>query len=776
MIELSPRTLEFQVRGMSCAACVGRIERAVRIIPGVADVSVNLATERARIELEQDQNVAVDQIQRAIEQAGYSTTLVGSQVSSEPAALEIDPDGDTELKEINSDFWVSLVLALPIFLISMLPMLWPPIMDQMMQLMMMQQWNWLLWVPATLVQFWPGRRFYRNAYHSLRNWSPDMNFLVAMGTSAAYFLSSLITFFPNWMNRLDQHVYFESSAVVICLVLLGKYLEARSKRSTRNALLGLTRLQPQVAMKQFQGPEQEAFTREVAISEVRVGDRLIVYEGQSIPLDGTIELGSSFVQESMVTGEPIPKEKTVGDRVVGGTLNGNGQLTIRVTAVGQDTFLARMTAMVIDAQAKKPPIQSALDRVVRIFAPTVLVLAVATAIGWWMLAEESAFEKGLLHAVAVLVVACPCALGLASPMSMMVGSGRAAQLGILFRSHEAIEKLARVDSIVFDKTGTLTTGNPTLAGTWPLTPPGSSTIPHTESQLLGLAAIAAKSSNHPIALAIRDAAQELRSMAFVIQSQAVAGKGVQVSLSDQRQLSLGSYAWMKQQGLTSENSDRMQHELSEKGFSISWLALADQPQGQKRLLGALGVQDPVKPEAAESIATLQHQRLRTSILSGDQTVSVQRLAKSLDVDRWLAEQTPEDKGIRIQEYRKSGETVAFVGDGINDAPALANCDVGIAMGSGSDIAISSADIVLPSSFLPQVPLAIGLARQVMRNIYQNLFWAFLYNLMLLPLAAGWLSAWTRWTFSPMLAAIAMGLSSLLVVGNSLRLRRMKGFE
>lgn len=776
MIELPSRTLEFKVLGMSCAACVGRVERAIKKIPGVADASVNLATEMARVDLDPDQNVALDTIQQAIEQAGYTATVIGSATTSADRSLTSDPLLDPELTGLRRDFWISLVFALPIFLISMLPMLWPSLMDLMMRQMPMHYWNWLLWIPATLVQFWPGRRFYRNAYHSLKNWSPDMNFLVAMGTSAAYILSTLITFFPNWLDRFQKHVYFESSAVVICLVLLGKFLEARSKRSTRNALLGLTQLQPQSAMRLTQNSGDGEEISEVPSSELRLGDRLVVYEGQSIPLDGVIESGNSFVQESMVTGEPIPKEKAVGDRVVGGTLNGNGRLTIRVTAVGQDTFLARMTAMVIDAQSKKPPIQSTLDRIVRLFAPAVLVLAIATAIGWWTLADESAFEKGLLHAVAVLVVACPCALGLASPMSMMVGSGRAAQLGILFRSHEAIQRLAQVNSIVFDKTGTLTTGRPTLAGTWPLSKPtetsgtANDTSTLSESQLLGLAAIAAKSSNHPISIAIREAAKGQPSMAFVMQSQAVAGKGVQVQLSDQRRIFLGSYRWMKQQDLTSEGSDRLQQELSEKGYSISWLAQSD------RLLGAFGVQDPIKPQAADSIADLHHQHLKTSILSGDQSISVQRLAKSLAIDRWHAEQSPEDKGRLIQKYRDSGESVAFVGDGINDAPALASCDVGIAMGSGSDIAISSADVVLASSFLPQVPLAIGLARRVMRNIYQNLFWAFLYNLLLLPLAAGWLSAWTNWTFSPMLAAVAMGLSSLLVVGNSLRLRWIKGFD
>ncbi len=762
MVESQSKTVEFEVRGMSCAACVLRVERAIKNIPEVSDATVNLATERAWVQLQSSQNDVIAKVQEAIEQAGYSASRISADEPPDRSALGTSAEFDPELRSLQRDFWISFVFALPVFFISMLPMLWNPLMDQMMKLLSMQGWNWILWSFATVVQFWAGRRFYRNAYHSLKGWSPDMNVLVAMGTTAAYGVSTLITFFPNWLGRHQQHVYFESSAVVICLVLLGKCLESRSKRTTREALVGLANLQPQFAQK-VHGDQ----TTRVPVSEIALGDRLEVFEGQAIPLDGLIEIGSSFIQEGMVTGEPIPKEKTPGDRVIGGTVNGNGRLTIRVTAIGKDTFLSRMTALVIDAQARKPPIQTALDRIIRIFAPTVFLLAIATALGWWMMSTELAFEKALLHAVAVLIVACPCALGLAAPMSMMVGSGRAAELGILFRSQEAIQKLAKIDSIVFDKTGTLTMGKPTLAGSWPLASPHHSI---SETQLLGLAAVAAKSSSHPICLAIREAAKDHRLMAFVMESQAFPGKGVQVRLSDQRQLSLGSYAWMKQQGLSTELSDLLQRRLSEQGFSISWLAVG------KELVGALGVQDSLKTDGEKTIALLHKQGVRTSILSGDQSISVQRVAQELEIDRWAAEQSPEEKGKRIQEYQALGEKIAFVGDGINDAPALASADVGIAMGSGSEIAISAADVVLASSFLPQIPLSIGLARRVMRNIYQNLFWAFAYNIILLPLAGGWLSPWTSWTFTPMLAALAMGLSSLLVVGNALRLRSYQGFR
>ena len=759
--------VEFEIQGMTCAACVGRVDRAILKVSDVARASVNLATQRATIELARSQEGTIDRVQRAIESAGYVATRVpsggrvqGIEENHDQKALG-SSQSNWELDSLRTSFLISCIFAIPVFFIAMAPMLWPPLMDRMTGWMTMDKWNLIQWSLATVVQFWPAARIYRNAFHALKNWSPDMNVLVAMGTSAAYGISSLITFFPSWLGTHHQHVYFESSAVVICLVLLGKYLEARSKRTTQEALYGLAQLQPHTAQKLLDHDQ----TVETPIVEISVGDRLVVLEGQSIPLDGKILSGSSFIQEAMVTGEPIPKEKTVGEAVVGGTVNGNGRLVVEVTATGQDTFLSRMTALVIEAQSRKPPIQSALDRMVRVFAPLVLGLAMATAIGWWVLSEDLAFEKGLLHAVAILVVACPCALGLASPLSMMVGSGRAAQLGVLFRSHEAIEKLAKIDAIVFDKTGTLTKGKPALEGIWPVDTGSESS---SSDSLLGLAGLAAKSSKHPIATAIAHSAKSRRSMLMVMQSQTFGGKGIQVRLSNQRQLSLGSYAWMKELGVANQRSDRLHEDLASRGYSISWLAI------DNAIAGAFCVHDPIKPEAAQTVAALEKMHLGTSMLSGDQPVSVQNIAGQLQIDRWFAEQSPQDKSLRIQEYQSRGMKVGFVGDGINDAPALSTADVGIAMGAGSDIAISSADVVLASSYLPQIPLAIGLARQVMRNIYENLFWAFAYNIVLIPLAGGWLTPWTNWTFTPMLAALAMGLSSLLVVANALRLRSYQG--
>jgi len=777
--------IEFEVRGMTCAACVGRVERAVARVPGVRSVSVNLATERASIEVEQSdiqitKHVA-EQVIEAIEGSGYETQRIypGHRQGQGSSTLQGDLDAADASHESNLDqsqrLWrewlMSLTFALPIFVLSMGPMLYPPWMDWLMQFMSMRSWNFLLWALATPVQFGPGWRFYRNAYYSLKAWSPDMNVLVALGTTAAYLFSSLITFFPNALGSTDRpgssplHVMFESSAVVICLVLLGKYLEARSKKFTKDAIESMSKLQPATA-RLLVGADEQTQSRQIPVSELTVGDRVEILAGSSVPIDGRIESGNSFLEESMITGEPIPKEKGVGDSVIGGTVNGNGRLVIRVTATGSQTFLARITTMVAEAQSNKPPIQSLLDQIIRYFAPAVVALALLTAIGWWALSSENKLSNALIHSVAVLVVACPCALGLATPMSMMVGSGRGAELGILFRSQEAIQKLASVQSVVLDKTGTLTKGKPAFRGAWVLS---SSDNSLSLDELYGLGSIASRSSDHPVALAIREGTQGVRAKGILMESNAVPGRGVQVRLSDGRRISLGSYSWMKQLGISNEESDRLDLQLGEQGMSLSWLAVG------KTLAGVFGVDDPLKDDGPQAIQLLKSFGITMELLSGDHPGAVAKVASTLGIDRYTGGQLPQDKAQRVQELRQLHQRVAFVGDGINDAPALANADVGIAMGGGTEVAMSTADVVLTTGQAKRIPEAIGLSRAVMRNIYQNLFWAFIYNLVLLPLAAGWLSPWTDWTFTPVMAALAMSFSSILVVGNALRLRSYRMF-
>lgn len=777
--------IEVEVHGMTCAACVGRVERSLKQLPGVLEANVNLATERAHVLIPSHEPTLAAKVIQAIEQVGYEAKLISplshddQTGTSNPHSQLPNPTTETnDLKKLRRDWLISLVFALPIFLLSMGPMLYTPWMKSMMQIMNMQQWNLLLWALATPVQFGPGWRFYRNAYYSLKSWSPDMNLLVALGTSAAYFFSSLITFFPNALNNHSLHVTFESSAVVICLVLLGKLLESHSKQTTKDAIQSMAKLQPATALRlipeNIQTPTQHVTLEEITVNELQIGDRVEIREGQSVPIDGVIEYGQSYLDESMVTGEPIPKEKGPGDSLIGGTLNGNGRLIMRVTAVGAETFLARITTLVALAQSDKPPIQSTLDKIIRYFAPAVVALALLTALGWLTLSQENQLSNALIHSVAVLVVACPCALGLATPMSMMVGSGRGAQLGILFRSQETIQKLASVQSIVFDKTGTLTAGKPLFQGAWTLKNDSNAT---TDQELLELASLAARSSNHPIALAIRDAAKSLKPVSpkptslkpigLVMESQAIPGRGVQVRLSDLRQLSLGSYPWMQKLELTSNASDELEKVLASRGLSLSWLAV------NNTLIGALGVLDPIKDESTNCIRALKTLGIQCELLSGDHPQSVANVAKTLKIDSWYGGQLPQDKAKRIDAIRATGKAVAFVGDGINDAPALAAADVGMAMGNGTEIAMKTADVVLANSYTMKIPEAIALAQAVMRNIYQNLFWAFAYNLLLLPLAAGWLSPWTTWTFTPMMAALAMSFSSILVVGNALRLRRFQ---
>lgn len=770
--------IEFEVRGMTCAACVGRVERAVAKVPGVRRVSVNLATERASIEVDpSDLDFAKQvsgQVIEAIEESGYETQRVipgpGEELSKQQvglAASDVSEESTLDQTErIWRDWLISLMFAFPVFALSMGPMLYPPWMDWLMQFMSMKSWNFLLWALATPVQFGPGWRFYRNAYYSLKAWSPDMNVLVALGTSAAYLFSTFITFFPIALGASDRHgsvplhVMFESSAVVICLVLLGKYLEARSKKFTKDAILSMSKLQPATAWL-LTGAGDPPQSRQVPVSELKVGDRVEILAGASVPIDGLIESGNSFLRESMITGEPIPKEKGVGDCVIGGTINGNGRLVIQVTATGSQTFLARITHMVAEAQSNKPPIQSLLDQIIRYFAPAVVVLALLTAFGWWTFSSENKVSNALIHSVAVLVVACPCALGLATPMSMMVGSGRGAELGILFRSQEAIQKLASVQSVVLDKTGTLTKGKPTFRGAWVLPCSGNS---HSLDELHSLGSIASRSSDHPVALAIREGTQGVRAKGILMESNAVPGRGVQVRLSDGRRISLGSYNWMKQLGITNDESDRLDLKLGEQGMSLSWLAVGN------TLAGVFGVDDPLKDDGPQAIELLKTFGITTELLSGDHPGAVAQVAKTLGIERFTGGQLPQDKAQRVQELRQLKQRVAFVGDGINDAPALANADVGIAMGGGTEVAMSTADVVLTTGQAKRIPEAIGLSRAVMRNIYQNLFWAFIYNLVLLPLAAGWLSPWTDLTFTPVMAALAMSFSSILVVGNALRLR------
>lgn len=759
--------LELSVHGMTCAACVGRVERALKKVPGVRNANVNLATERANVELANYSEKTVTEVTRAIRDSGYEPHII-TKVSN----LSNDPASKMSSIADRLNLWIAWGFAIPIFLISMAPMLFPSLMTIMMRWMPMEKWNLLLWILATPVQFIPGLKFYKHAFASLRQRSPDMNFLVATGTTAAYGYSSLVTFFPDWLSGQANHVYFESSAVVIAFVLLGKHLEDRSKRETRNALQALVRLQPRIAHRMPSMPSPKALPlafppiEDIDVEQLRLDDIIQVRPGESIPIDATVESGTSFVDESMITGEPIPIAKSPSMSVIGGTVNGNGTLVARVTAIGNETVLARIMALVMEAQASKPPIQLTVDRVVNWFAPAVLVIAMITALGWFLTSTEHRLENALIHSVAVLIVACPCAMGLATPISMMVGSGRGAELGLLFRSGTSLQNLSSVQIALFDKTGTLTQGQPKLTEFKILDD-------EWDDRILAFASLAAQSSDHPISRAIVAAAKERSETnpqhlpLLVAESHTIPGRGVEAKLSDGRILFLGSYPWMMELGKNTHESDQLSKVIQSQGKSCSWVAI------DTRILGVLLVSDPIKMEAKEAIQAIVALGISPNIVSGDHRIAVQSVASVLGIHEWYSDTTPSQKSERIKSLQASGRKVAFIGDGINDAPALANADVGIAIGTGTEVAASAADVVLISGNLNLVPTAIRLAKAVLTNIHQNLFWAFAYNIILIPIAAGMLTPFTGWSLTPMLAAAAMSLSSIFVVSNAWRLHRFR---
>lgn len=735
--------LDLDVSGMTCAACVRRVERAAGKVDGVLSASVNLATEKAAIQLAHPTPQRIKAVCDAITRAGYPARLSAG-------ACAVDTDST-----LVRDLVLAGSFALPIFVISMAPMLIPGGMDTMMSWMSMQRWNLLLWCLATAVQFIPGRRFLRHAWSALRVWSPDMNVLVALGTTAAYAYSTVVTWVPWVVPPSARHVYFESSAVVIAFVLLGKLLEHRSKQRSHDAIAALGKLQPRTARRVGSDGAHH-----VDINRVVVGDVIEIHAGEAIPLDSIILEGTSYVDESMVTGEPLPRARTIGERVIGGTINGNGMLRARVAAIGQETFLSRITAMVADAQATKPPIQNQVDRVVAVFVPAVLAIACATAVAWLVLGGDERWTEALVHTVAVLIVACPCAMGLATPISMMVGTGRAAELGILFRSGAAFEHLATVDRIAFDKTGTLTEGKPTRDEIVAI-------APWNDDQVLELAVSAALTSQHPVSKALVASLPVIDSNLRATGSEHIPGSGIIAELSNGSRIHLGSPVWMDRLGFTSAQQRTELEPVLTAGKTAVCVAV------DGTIAGWITVSDRCKREGIDAIEQLNKIGIESWILSGDHPGPVQRLADHLGIPHAEGNLLPDQKADRLRAWEQQGHATAFVGDGINDAPALASARVGVGLGTGTEVAISSADVVLIAGDLVGVPTAVRLARALMRNIRLNLLWAFAYNILLIPIAAGIFVPLNGWSMNPMLAALAMSLSSVFVVANALRLRRFE---
>lgn len=742
------RELRLHIRGMSCAACVGRVERLLRGLPGVVSATVNLATESAHLEY-LPETLGVPRILRAIQDAGYEG-IAPDQVRDDQERRA----RAQELGDLRRDLGIALAGALPLLLISMGPMLIPGGHEWLHRLLPAGVWDWLQALLAAPVQFWAGRRFYRTGWAELRHLSPGMNSLVMLGSSAAFGYSLLALLAPGLFPAGTAQIYFESAAVIVALILLGRYWEALAKGRASEAIRGLLGLRGQTARVVREGGETE-----IPVDALVPGDLIALRPGERIPVDGELVAGSSYVDESMLSGEPIPVAKQMGDALVGGTLNQTGVLRMRATQVGEDTVLAHIVRLVTEAQTSKPPIQQLADRIAGVFVPLVLGLTLLTFLAWLILGPAPALGQAFVAAVSLLLIACPCAMGLATPTAVMVGTGRGASLGVLFRRGGALESLARVDTLVLDKTGTLTEGHPRLTD---LISDGLD-----QDQALGLATALERHSEHPIGRALVAAAEQ-RSLSVpdADQVQAQPGFGILGRVAGQL-LVLGAERLLVREGIPLGDLGQDGRRLAADGKTLLYLAV----DGRTRAV--LAVADAIKPNSRAALAAARDLGLQLALLTGDGRATAGAVARELGIDQVIAEVTPDGKASEIKRLQGFGRRVAFVGDGINDAPALAQADVGIAIGTGTDVAIETGDLVLMSGDPRGVVTALSLARRTLAIIRLNLFWAYAYNLALIPLAAGVFYPLLGWQLNPMLAAGAMSLSSLFVVSNSLRLRRFQ---
>ena len=724
--QVPAQRLELSITGMTCASCAGRVERALGKVPGVSSVSVNLANERAHLELLGPVDPAV--LIAAVDQAGYSAALWQAD----------QPAGDDPARRLSRERW-SLICAIALALPLVLPMLVEPFgLHWMLP-------AWAQFALATPVQFIFGARFYLAAWKAVRAGAGNMDLLVALGTSAGYGLSLY-----EWLSAAPgsmPHLYFEASAVVIALVLLGKYLESRAKRQTASAIRALEALRPERAIQVIDGREQE-----VAISALRLNDLVMVKPGERFPVDGEVVEGQSHADEALISGESLPVPKQPGDHVTGGAINGEGRLLVRTLALGAETVLARIIRLVEDAQAGKAPIQKLVDRVSQVFVPVVLLLALATLIGWWL--SGAPLEVAVINAVAVLVIACPCALGLATPTAIMAGTGVAARHGILIKDAEALERAHEVSAVVFDKTGTLTSGTPRIAHL--------QALDGNEDALLQQAGALQRGSEHPLAKAVLDECAERQlPVADVSASQSLTGRGIAGTL-DNRALALGNRRLLEESGLSAGPLADCAQAWETEGRTLSWLI---EQRPQPRVLGLFAFGDTLKPGALQAVQQLSARHISSHLLTGDNRGSAKVVAEALGIRDVHAEVLPADKAATVAELKKTG-VVAMVGDGINDAPALAAADIGIAMGGGTDVAMHAAGITLMRGDPRLVPAALEISRKTYAKIRQNLFWAFVYNLIGIPLAAFGL-------LNPVLAGAAMALSSVSVVSNALLLKTWK---
>ncbi len=806
--------VQFPVLGMTCAACTRRVEKALSKVPGVAEVTVNLATNRAQVSFDPARTLPVD-LTTAVEKAGYtplpeqadfyvesltdraSEDRIDKVLKANPAVLSVlvlpaqnrvrvswlpgeltfqgiqalltraghpgvPIEGEGALsreiepvRALRRSLALSLLLSAPVLLLSMVP----PVKTALQQLLPGPEpftLHFLEFLLSAGVFFGPGARFLKPGLSAYRHLSPDMNSLVITGTGAAFLYSTLVTFAPFLFPSPARHVYFDSAAVVVTVILLGRYLEALAKGRTGRSVEALLSLAPDQVTRIEEGTDRKVFLRELS-----VGDRVRVRPGDRIPVDGVIESGEALIDSSMMTGEPVPEFKKPGDRVVCGTVDTDGMLVIVAEAVGSETRLSRIVQAVMRAQGTRLPVQRLADRVVEIFTPAVLTVAAATFVFWLFWGHSpSSLTTALLSAVSVLVVACPCAMGLATPAAVMVGTGRAATLGVLFRKGEALETLAGIDTVLFDKTGTLTLGHPRVVRWRP-------EDPATLDPLLSLAASLETATTHPLGRSLVSFAKE-RGVELVVpeNARAIAGRGLSGRVLD-HEILVGSPALLSERGLDPGDFSREAASLESQALTPLLVAC------DGKVVGLFGVADPVRPEARQIVSALKEKSIRVGMVTGDGADVARAVGEELGIGEIFSRVSPEEKGGLVAGLVEKGRRVAFVGDGINDGPALAAASVGMALGSGTDVAIETADITLSGSGLGKVLLALEISRATMGTIRMNLVWAFLYNILLIPLAAGLLRPFFGIGLDPMLAGGAMGLSSVFVVGNSLRLGRFE---
>ncbi|MFL7793824.1 MAG: heavy metal translocating P-type ATPase, partial [Anaerolineae bacterium] len=745
--------VELPITGMTCANCAATVERTLnKKVSGVVNATVNFATERASVEYIPGVASVADMV-RAVKEAGYG--VVQAAESTETPLEDIEAKArQAEIADQTRKFWVGVAFALPLFLFSMAR-----------DFGLLGMWShapwvdWLFLALATPVQFYTGWDYYVGSYHALRNRTANMDVLVAMGSSVAYIFSLIVLIF----RPEGQHVYFETSAVIITLIKLGKLLEARAKGRTGEAIRKLIGLRPKTA--RVVRDEKEI---DVPVEQVRVGDIVVVRPGERVPVDGVVVEGRSAVDESMLTGEPLPMDKSPGDEVIGATINKQGLLKFEATRVGAETALAQIIRLVQEAQGSKAPIQRLADRVAAVFVPAVIIIALVTFAIWWIANGE--FTTAMIRLVAVLVIACPCALGLATPTAIMVGTGKGAGLGVLFKNSAALETAHRLQTIVLDKTGTLTVGEPTVTDTVT----GEPGTELEDWELLRLAASAERGSEHPLGQAVVVEA-EARGLALTGPQdfEAIAGKGIRAHV-DGHAVLVGKPAWVEAENIPLDSLATEIERLQAEARTAIVVAI------DGKAAGVLGIADTLKEGSAEAVAQLRRLGLETVMLTGDNQRTAEAVAAEVGIDRVIAEVLPADKATQVKQLQTGGRLVAMVGDGINDAPALAQADVGIALGTGTDVAMETADVTLMRGDLRVVPQALALSRATMRTIKQNLFWAFFYNALLIPVAAGvlaplpweWIPAILR-QLHPVLAAFAMAFSSITVVSNSLLLRRAR---